>query len=105
ADGDDVSAAIAVAQVADKRGGAHVEPEEGGGEQADLGVSDFEFVLDQRLDCPEHGSVNVIENVESGKQRQREARMEPSRHISGNPPWRAFGRGQVTGDSRKYQKT
>src|SRR5215469_11929552 len=80
ADGANVPAAVAVAEVADKRGGAHVEPEEGGGEQADLCVADFEFARNQVLDGPEDGTVNVIEDVESGKQRQREARIEPSRH-------------------------
>ena len=59
-----------VAEPSGERGNEHVGEEEGGGEEAGLGVVNVEFALDEGLDAREDIAVDEVEEVEGGEEEE-----------------------------------
>src|SRR5579864_3046115 len=73
---DDQLARIAVSEWADERRCHHVAQQKCAGQVSDLGFTDMEFVLHQRLHRKEHIAVCVVEQIQCGEQKQRSLGMK-----------------------------
>ena len=76
AENDDQLARIAVGQRPGERRRDHVEAQKSASQIAHLSIAEMKLGLHQRLHREQHGTVNVIQQVERGKQTERRPGIE-----------------------------